>query len=65
MSRSDYFKTEIGRQLLAGTVTVGSFPFLYIGGKSGSPSYLLIGILALLCGMLSVPIMTYLEKRKN
>lgn len=61
MKKISYFKTSIGRQTLSGIVTLGSLPVLLIS-RDGSILFALFGLLVLLIGLISVPVMTHLNK---
>lgn len=56
-----FFRTKTGLQTLAGLITILSFPLLYIGILGESNILMLIGMVLIICGMLSSPIMKFLK----
>ena len=65
MNQQSYFKSKIGKQTIAGIVTIGSFAVLYMSGQTHQSSLVYAGLFLLFSGMLSVPGMTFLDKHKS
>jgi fucose permease len=61
MEQKGFFKQKIGHQTLSGLVTLGAFPFLYIGGTKNINSLMYFGILLIILGMVSAPVITYMH----
>lgn len=63
MAQKSYFESKIGKQTLSGIVTISSFPLLYVGGVTHFKLLIGFGLFLLLVGMISVPAMTFFDKR--
>ena len=61
MEQKGFFKTKVGHQTISGLVTMGAFPFLYIGGVKDINALLYFGIFLVLLGMASSPVISYLH----